>query len=118
MVNIAEVKNVMDECSMPFQMPLVDFVSRALEINEDVFGALLHKRTKKDILTYLKSSSVTFEDLRFLLVRIVASLNKYCGIINIIKRIISYRIRQYKNIINEHSRVITKRLINFLFFMI
>ena len=85
MVNIAEVKKVMDECSTPFQMPLVDFVSRALEINEDVFGALLHKRTKKDILTYLKSSSVTFEDLSFLLVRIVASLNKYCGIINIIK---------------------------------
>ena len=85
MVNIAEVKEVMDECSMPFQMPLVDFVSRALEINEDVFGALLHKRTKKDILTYLKSSSVTIEDLDFLLVRIVASLNKYCGIINIIK---------------------------------
>ena len=29
MVNIAEVKEVMDRCSMPLQMPLVDFVSRA-----------------------------------------------------------------------------------------
>ena len=85
---MADINFIMQECSMPFEMPLGDFVSQALETNEDVFGALLHKRTKKDILTYLKSSSVTFEDLSFLLVRIVASLNKYCGIINIIKSMV------------------------------
>ena len=56
---MANINFIMQECSMPFEMPLGDFVSHALETNEDAFGALLKKRTKADILTYLNSPSVT-----------------------------------------------------------
>ena len=73
---MANINFIMQECSMPFEMPLGDFVSQALETNEDVFGALLKKRTKDDILTYLKSPSVTLSDLKELLEDILERLNK------------------------------------------
>ena len=52
---MANLSFIMQVCSMPFEMPLGDFVNQALETNEDVFGALLKKRTKAGILTYLNS---------------------------------------------------------------
>ena len=48
---MADINFIMQECSMPFEMPLGDFVSQALETNEDVFGALLKKRTKAGIIS-------------------------------------------------------------------
>ena len=73
---MANINFIMQECSMPFEMPLGDFVSQALETNEDVFGALLKKRTKAGILTYLNSNSVTLSDLKELLEDILERLNK------------------------------------------
>ena len=73
---MANINFIMQECSMPFEMPLGDFVSQALETNEDAFGALLKKRTKADILTYLESNSVTLSDLKELLEDILERLNK------------------------------------------
>ena len=73
---MANINFIMQECSMPFEMPLGDFVSQALETNEDVFGALLKKRTKAGILSYLESNSVTLSDLKELLEDILESLNK------------------------------------------
>ena len=35
---MADINFIMQECSMPFEMRLGDFVSQALETNEDVFG--------------------------------------------------------------------------------
>ena len=78
---MANLSFIMQVCSMPFEMPLGDFVSQALETNEDAFGALLKKRTKDDILTYLKSPSVTLSDLKELLEDILESLNKPHGFI-------------------------------------
>ena len=73
---MANINFIMQECSMPFEMPLGDFVSQALETNEDAFGALMKKRTKADILTYLESNSVTLSDLKELLEDILERLNK------------------------------------------
>ena len=73
---MADINFIMQECSMPFEMPLGDFVSQALETNEDVFGALLKKRTKAGILTYLNSNLVTLSDLKELLEDILERLNK------------------------------------------
>ena len=64
---MASINFIMQECSMPFEMSLGDFVNQALETNEDVFGALLKKRTKAGILTYLNSNLVTLSDLKELL---------------------------------------------------
>lgn len=43
---MASINFIMQECSMPFEMPLGDFVNQALETNEDVFGALLKNGQK------------------------------------------------------------------------
>ena len=70
------VENVMAECSMPLEISLDEFKIKASETNEDVFGALLNRRTKNEIIKYLKSPRVTTSDLKELVEDLLAYFNK------------------------------------------
>ena len=54
MVNIAEVKNVMDRCSMPLELTIEEFKKQALETHEDAFLCILGAQTTKEIIEEVK----------------------------------------------------------------
>ena len=79
------IENIMTECAMPLELSLADFTKQASETNEDVFGVLLSKRTKGEILDYLRSNNVTLRDLRELVEDLLGSLHKPSNDIKLVR---------------------------------